>query len=491
MKKKLTKKIISVIVSIVLMGLMLFVLLPPSTAVYLSSGTLSETNISLMNTVTFHDINITVRGSEKIPITTLNFSIYDNQTDERVAYVQFTVDGTEILTHPSDAFEISLKTTIQSDWYDYGYGYGYDEPSGHDVFFGYGYGYGPVGFSDITFLYDINYTTHRTGTFYADLTVHCSTYTYISAASSTFIVTSTTSSSGGGTSSSNSMPIAKPGGPYTGYVNTTISFNGTESYDPDGEIHAYTWDLGDQTIKNGSQITHRYTSEGNYTITLTVTDDKGSSSSNTTTARIHAGISTLQKPVVKPIIPTEGITQNMLSFSIGGTYDADGNIVNYSWDFGDGTTSQLMNTTHVYATEGSYTVTFTVEDNDGMTNTTSVTIRIYQPIPTDIEQGFLIDVDGDGLFDTFYNQSTQKGYALYKMDDGTYLIDENEDGIWDYIYHALSGEITPYETEEQVTYVPWILIIIVSAIFTAIMIFIILFKKGILYVEKDDGPKER
>jgi PKD repeat protein len=406
--------------------------------------------------------------------------------------VKFTVDGTKILANPSDAFAISLKTTIQSDWYDYGYGYGYDEPSGHDVFFGYGYGYGPVGYSDITFLYDINYTTHRTGTFYADLTVNCSTYTYISTASSTFLVTSTSGGgSGGGTSSSNSIPIAKPGGPYTGYVNTTIIFNGTQSYDPDGEILSYQWDLGDETIKNGSHITHLYPSEGNYTIILTVTDDKGSSSSNTTSARITSINSTHQMPIVKPMIPTEGITQSMLSFSIGGTYDPDGTIVNYSWDFGDGTTSQLMNTTHMYTTEGSYTVTFTVEDNDGLTNATSVTIRIFQPIPTDIEQGFLIDVDGDGLFDTFYNESTQKGYALYKMDDGTYLIDTNEDGIWDYIYHALSGEITPYGTEEQVSSVPWILIMIVSAIFTVIMVFIILFKKGILYFEKDDGPKEK
>ena len=42
------------------------------------------------------------------------------------------------------------------------------------------------------------------------------------------------------------------------------------------------------------------------------------------------------------------------------SYDTDGNIASYAWDFGDGNTSNLSSPTHVYYTQGSYIVTLTV-----------------------------------------------------------------------------------------------------------------------------------
>jgi len=84
----------------------------------------------------------------------------------------------------------------------------------------------------------------------------------------------------------NILPIANAGGPYLGDVNDIISFGGSESYDEDGEIVEYLWDFGDKTTGTGESITHTYTSPGNYTATLTVTDDDGDSATNTTMVTI-------------------------------------------------------------------------------------------------------------------------------------------------------------------------------------------------------------
>ena len=65
------------------------------------------------------------------------------------------------------------------------------------------------------------------------------------------------------------------------FVNEKIIFNASSSYDPDGNITKYKWDFGDGNVTEveGAVITHTYSISGNYTVKLTVTDDKGVKSS--------------------------------------------------------------------------------------------------------------------------------------------------------------------------------------------------------------------
>ena len=58
-------------------------------------------------------------------------------------------------------------------------------------------------------------------------------------------------------------------------INKTITFNASESTDPDGAIEDYTWDFGDGATGRGKMVTHTYSSVGNYTVKLTVTDNEG------------------------------------------------------------------------------------------------------------------------------------------------------------------------------------------------------------------------
>jgi len=59
-------------------------------------------------------------------------------------------------------------------------------------------------------------------------------------------------------------------------VNQVVTFDASTSYDPDGSIVNYTWDFGDSTyLGHNAVVTHRYTTEGTFEVSLTVTDNKG------------------------------------------------------------------------------------------------------------------------------------------------------------------------------------------------------------------------
>ena len=57
-------------------------------------------------------------------------------------------------------------------------------------------------------------------------------------------------------------------------VDEVVTFNASESYDPDGTIVSYDWDFDDGTSDSGEIVTHAYTAPGTYAIILTVTDDE-------------------------------------------------------------------------------------------------------------------------------------------------------------------------------------------------------------------------
>jgi PKD repeat protein len=71
----------------------------------------------------------------------------------------------------------------------------------------------------------------------------------------------------------------------------TCTFDGTGSSDPDGTIASYNWDFGDGTTDNTTATpSHTYAAEGNYVVTLTVTDNRGGMATNTQTVTALAPI---------------------------------------------------------------------------------------------------------------------------------------------------------------------------------------------------------
>ncbi|RLF63012.1 MAG: hypothetical protein DRN33_04920 [Thermoplasmata archaeon] len=75
--------------------------------------------------------------------------------------------------------------------------------------------------------------------------------------------------------SRNWAPVADAGGPYSGKVGESILFDGSRSYDVDGNIVSYSWNFGDGTTGEGANVTHAYSHEGSFTVRLMVTDSEG------------------------------------------------------------------------------------------------------------------------------------------------------------------------------------------------------------------------
>ncbi len=71
----------------------------------------------------------------------------------------------------------------------------------------------------------------------------------------------------------------------------------------------------------------------------------------------------------------------MVSVDASSSYDPDGVIVAWGWDWGDGTTGSGMTASHTYAAQGVYTIILTIVDNDGVTASTSQVVTVFIPPP--------------------------------------------------------------------------------------------------------------
>jgi PKD repeat protein len=161
------------------------------------------------------------------------------------------------------------------------------------------------------------------------------------------------------------------------YVDERISFDAAESHDPDGTIVAYSWDFGDGSTATGVTVSHAYSDNGLYLVTLTVTDNDGA------TASAHATKTVMNRPPVASFTETaESVnTDEPITFDASDSSDPDGSIVAYSWDFGDGATGTGVSVQHAYSQDGTYIVTLTVTDDDGATDTISATKTVLNRSP--------------------------------------------------------------------------------------------------------------
>lgn len=85
--------------------------------------------------------------------------------------------------------------------------------------------------------------------------------------------------------------------------------------------------------------------------------------------------------VVSSSAPLSGTAPVNVGFSSTGSYDPDGSIASYSWNFGDGTTSAAASPSHSYSTAGTYVATLTVKDNAGLAGAASTTITVTNNLP--------------------------------------------------------------------------------------------------------------
>ena len=217
--------------------------------------------------------------------------------------------------------------------------------------------------------------------------------THSYAAAGTYTVTLTVTDSGGLSNSATTtatitdqavLPVADPKGPYSGFVNEAVSFDGSGSADPDGGvIQSWNWDFGDGSTGTGEFPTHIYVADGTYVVQLTVTDDEGQiSAAALTTAAIEMR-PVNQAPVANANGPYSEIVGEAITFSSAGSSDAEdaNTALTFAWDFGDGSAGTGQSLIHSYAAAGTYTVTLTVTDSGGLSGSAETT-AVIDELPT-------------------------------------------------------------------------------------------------------------
>ena len=183
-------------------------------------------------------------------------------------------------------------------------------------------------------------------------------------------VTGTAPANPNACSSGNQPPVAS----FTATPNgLTVSFNGSGSSDPDGSIASYSWNFGDNTTGSGASTSKTYTSAGTYSVSLTVTDNQGATNTTTKQVTVSGGTGGNQPPVASFTATPSGLT---VSFNGSGSSDPDGSIASYSWSFGDSTTGSGASTSKTYSAAGTYSVSLTVTDNQGATNTSTQQVTV-------------------------------------------------------------------------------------------------------------------
>lgn len=165
-------------------------------------------------------------------------------------------------------------------------------------------------------------------------------------------------------------------------LNVAVNFNASASCggavtggvcNGSSAITGYSWNFGDGSpAASGMVITHTFTAVATFSVTLTITNDRGLSASTTQTVAVTASA-----------VPTASFVFSKLGMSV--VFNADASraapghtIVEYNWIFGDGTTdgSSGFLVTHLFTLAGTYNVTLTVKDETGAESTVSSGVTV-------------------------------------------------------------------------------------------------------------------
>jgi len=127
---------------------------------------------------------------------------------------------------------------------------------------------------------------------------------------------------------------------------------------------SWQWDFGNGATSTLQNPLVTYTTAGTYTVTLTVTNDKGCRK-----VFVRPNYITITSGVIAGFINTTStVCRPPVSISFTDTSTGPG-ILSYQWDFGDGNTSSVTNPVNIYNTAGSYIVTLITTSSAGCVDT--------------------------------------------------------------------------------------------------------------------------
>jgi PKD repeat protein len=194
---------------------------------------------------------------------------------------------------------------------------------------------------------------------------------HVYASPGTYTIQLTVSGSGGQSFASHSVSVTSgiasdfsftPANPTT---QQNVSFTDRSS----GNIAAWLWTFGDGSSSTLQYPTKRYTSAGNYPVTLTVSTASGLNSVSSHTVSV-----TSATPAAPPVSAAFDMAPSSPAVHTNVTFTdrSSGSPTSWFWSFGDGATSTAQNPSHAYASQNSYAVTLTVANATSSASTTHV-----------------------------------------------------------------------------------------------------------------------
>jgi len=196
------------------------------------------------------------------------------------------------------------------------------------------------------------------------------------------------------------------------YVPSTVTFTNLSV-----NAESYQWDFGDGNIATTTDPVHVYNDGGTYSVTLMASGKGGEhSTSQSFTLSYPQPVANFSYSYTSNVTPADVTFTNLST-------DAD----EYSWDFGDGTTSSSTSPTHTYFEGGNYSITLTATGKGGQSYATK-SITIIQPT------SYIFKNESSVTLTDVYTFYLQGDTPLEEVSHGTlYSGDQTDEVITEYL----------------------------------------------------------
>jgi len=163
--------------------------------------------------------------------------------------------------------------------------------------------------------------------------------------------------------------------PVQGRAPLRVEFDASGSSD-DGTIAEHLWTFGtgaNEEWANGARVEHTFETSGIHTVRLKVVDEAGLAG----TAEIAITVENTPPLASCRFSSDSPVVGEYILFDASPSYDPDGRLVDFVWDFGDGTSTRGTQVGHTYEEVGVYSVRLTIEDDAGATASLVHTFTVH------------------------------------------------------------------------------------------------------------------
>jgi hypothetical protein len=172
----------------------------------------------------------------------------------------------------------------------------------------------------------------------------------------------------------------------------------------------------------------------------------------------------------------------MYTYTVQST-DPENDFLQYIITWGDGThntTEFLPNGTicslsHSWNSPGKYSITATATDNT--TRSVQATFTVFIDAHFVGTLGFLLDSNNDSVYESFYTNATGITTSTQRLTNGSYLLDTDSDGKWNYLYNPSLDSLTMMNNIVITTEDQWVFVFIIVLAIAAIACIVYFYKK--------------